>query len=116
MLGLQRDEAPMLFINTAEPRYNKVLGTRNNFPYLRYNKIYEKEPRYNETSLQRTNPNNTITSVLRPILLARQNGHTFSSFLLKNLCEWSQPLKRPKATLHQFQSLEIDSFKISPRK
>ena len=35
ILGLQHDKAPMLFINTVEPRYNKVLGTRNNFPYLR---------------------------------------------------------------------------------
>ena len=64
-----------------------VQGTILLTPYLRYNnKIYEKEPRYNETSLQRTNNDNTITSVLLPILLARQNGRTFSSFLLQNFC------------------------------
>ena len=88
----------MLFINTVEPRDNKVLGTRNNFPSLRYNKIYEKEPRYNEISLQRTNPNNTITSILRPILLARQNDHTFSSFFLKKLLLMKSAIERPKAT------------------
>ena len=27
----------------------------NNFLYLNYGKIYEKEPRYNETSLKQTN-------------------------------------------------------------
>ena len=41
---------------TVEPRYNKrlyneVLGITNDFLYPNNSKIYEKEPRYNETSL-----------------------------------------------------------------
>ena len=40
--------------HTVEPRYNEplykeVLGLTNDFLYLRNSKIYEKEPRYNET-------------------------------------------------------------------
>ena len=60
------------------------------------------------------NPNNTITSVLRPILLARQNGHTVSSFFLKKLLLMKSAIKR--ADGHIFQSQGVDSFKISPRK
>ena len=46
--------------NTAEPRYNEplyndVLDITNDFLYPSNSKIYEKEPRYNETSLERTN-------------------------------------------------------------
>ena len=37
-----------------EPLYNEVLGIKNDFLYLSNSKIYEKEPRYNETSLSRT--------------------------------------------------------------
>ena len=44
------------FVNTVEPRfsqplYNKVLDIMNNFLYPNNSKIYEKEPRYNKTSL-----------------------------------------------------------------
>ena len=38
-----------------EPLYDKVLGITNDFLYPRNSKIYGKEPRYNETSLQQTN-------------------------------------------------------------
>ena len=38
-----------------EPLYNEVLAITNNFLYTSNNEIYEKEPRYNETSLKRTN-------------------------------------------------------------
>ena len=34
-----------------ESLYNEVLGITNDFLYPSNNKIYEKEPRYNETSL-----------------------------------------------------------------
>ena len=34
-----------------EPPYNKVLGITNNFLYPSNSKIFEKELRYNETSL-----------------------------------------------------------------
>ena len=37
-----------------EPLYNEVLGIKNYLLYLSNSKIYEKEPRYNETSLSRT--------------------------------------------------------------
>ena len=40
---------------TVETLYNEVLGITNDFLYPRNSKIYENEPRYNETSLQRTN-------------------------------------------------------------
>ena len=41
---------------TVEPRYdeplhNKVLGITNHFLYLSKSNLYEKEPRYNKTSL-----------------------------------------------------------------
>ena len=47
-------------IITVEPRYNeplcnKVLSITNDFLYPSNSNIYEKEPRNNETSLQRTN-------------------------------------------------------------
>ena len=38
-----------------EPPYNKALGITNNFLYPSNSKIFEKELRYNETSLWRTN-------------------------------------------------------------
>ena len=38
-----------------EPRYNEVLSITNDFLYPSNSKIYKKEPRYNETSVQRTN-------------------------------------------------------------
>ena len=38
-----------------EPLYNEVPGMTNNFLYLNDSKIYGQEPRYNETSLWRTN-------------------------------------------------------------
>ena len=34
---------------TVEPRYNEVLGTRNEILSPSNSKIYEKEPRKNET-------------------------------------------------------------------
>ena len=34
-----------------EPLYNEVLGITNDFLYLSSSKIYEKQPRYNETLL-----------------------------------------------------------------
>ena len=34
-----------------EPLYNEVLDITNDFLYPNNSKIYEKEPRYNETSL-----------------------------------------------------------------
>ena len=37
-----------------EPLYNEVLGIKNYLLYLSNSKIYEKLPRYNETSLSRT--------------------------------------------------------------
>ena len=42
--------------DTVEPRYNEpvyndVLAITNDFLYPSNSKIYEKEPRYNETSL-----------------------------------------------------------------
>ena len=39
------------WVPSVEPLYNEVLGITNNFLYPSYSKIYEKEPRYNETSL-----------------------------------------------------------------
>ena len=36
---------------TVEPQYNEVLDITNDFLYPNTSKIYEKEPRYNETSL-----------------------------------------------------------------
>ena len=36
---------------TVESRYNEVLGITNDSLYPSNSKIYEKEPRYNETSL-----------------------------------------------------------------
>ena len=36
---------------TVEPLYNEVLAITNNSLYPSNSKIYEKEPRYNETSL-----------------------------------------------------------------
>ena len=38
-----------------EPLYNEVLRMTNDFLYPSNSKIDEKEPRYNETSLKRTN-------------------------------------------------------------
>ena len=38
-----------------EPLYNEVLRLTNDFLYPSNSKIDEKEPRYNETSLYRTN-------------------------------------------------------------
>ena len=43
-------------VTTVEPRYNEPLNTEvidimNDFLYPNNSKIYEKEPRYNETSL-----------------------------------------------------------------
>ena len=35
----------------SEPLYNEVFGITNDFLYPSNSKIYEKEPRYNETSL-----------------------------------------------------------------
>ena len=40
---------------TVEPRYNEVLSMTSDFLYSSNCKIYEKEPRNNETSLYRTN-------------------------------------------------------------
>ena len=37
-----------------EPLYNEVLAIKNYFLYLSNSKIYEKETRYNGTSLSRT--------------------------------------------------------------
>ena len=37
--------------HTVEPLYNEVLGITNDFLYLSNSKVYEKEPRYNETSV-----------------------------------------------------------------
>ena len=34
-----------------EPLCNEVLGITNDYLHISNNKIYEKEPRYNETSL-----------------------------------------------------------------
>ena len=34
-----------------EPLYNEVLGITNDFLYLSNSKVYEKEPRYDETSV-----------------------------------------------------------------
>ena len=34
-----------------EPLYNEVLGIANDYLHISNHKIYEKEPRYNETSL-----------------------------------------------------------------
>ena len=38
-----------------EPLYNEDLGITNDFLYRSNSKIYEKEPRHNETSMLRTN-------------------------------------------------------------
>ena len=35
----------------SEPLHNEVLGITNDFLYLSNSKIYEKQPRYNETLL-----------------------------------------------------------------
>ena len=35
----------------TEPLYNEVLGITNDFHYPSHSKTYEKEPRYNETSI-----------------------------------------------------------------
>ena len=40
---------------TVEPRCNEVLAITNDFLYPSNSKRYEKEPRYNETSLSQTN-------------------------------------------------------------
>ena len=37
-----------------EPLYNEVLGIKNYFLYFSNSRIYEKEPRHNETSLLRS--------------------------------------------------------------
>ena len=38
-----------------EPLYNEVVDMTNNFRDPSNSKIYEREPRYNEASIQRTN-------------------------------------------------------------
>ena len=51
-----------------EPLYNEVCGITNNFLYPGSdNKMFEKEPRYNKTSLQRTNFGSNSLLALRYI-------------------------------------------------
>ena len=56
-----------------EPRYNEVLGITNDFIYHSNRKIYEEEPRYNETSLWGTNLASPLA--LRYIEVPLYKGH-----------------------------------------